>query len=139
MGLYPISVLYYKGPSYYHASYVVLVSENTYEPNNLDVQSNYRVSESTNKEIILANVTRPHGLGYSNPMDCITRLNEFKITEILPKRFLINQLTVAQKKSWESIATKYIHIDCDKIFNKVEWKPIRLTYAFSINWLNVTF
>lgn len=92
-------MLYYKGPSYYHASYVVLVSDNNDEPNHLDVQSNYRVAESTNKEIILTNVTRPKGLEYSNRMECLNRLNEFTITEILPKRFLLNQLTTKQQKS----------------------------------------
>lgn len=92
---YSISVLYYEGPSYYHASYVVLVSDNNDKSNHLDMQSNYRVSESTNKEVILANVIRPNGLEYTNRAECLQRLHEFKITEILPKRFLINQLSRA--------------------------------------------
>lgn len=94
-----ISVLYYKGPSYYHATYVVLVSDSTADSNHLDVQSNYRVSESTNKEIILANVVRPNDLEYSNPSECLKRFSEFKITEILPKRFLLNQLMATQQKT----------------------------------------
>lgn len=96
---YTCIVLYYKGPSYFHASYVVLVSDNNDKLNHLDVQSNYRVSESTHKEIILVNVTRPDDLEYSNRMECLIRLTDFKITEILPKRFLLNQLTAIQQKS----------------------------------------
>lgn len=87
------SVLYYEGPSYHHASYVVLVSDSADESNHLDVQSNYRVSEATHKEVILVNVIRPNGLEYANRVECLQRFNEFKITEILPKRFLINQLS----------------------------------------------
>lgn len=90
---YSISVLYYEGPCYYHASYVVLVGDNDDKSNHLDVQSNYRVSESTHKEVILANVIRPDGFDYANRVECLQRFNEFKITEILPKRFLINQLS----------------------------------------------
>lgn len=88
--------MYYKGPNYYHASYVVLVSDNEDRLNLLDTQSNYRVSESTNKEIILATVTRPHTVKYSDRTDCLKRFTEFKITEILPKRFVLNQLNLPQ-------------------------------------------
>lgn len=77
----------------------MLVSDNNDEPNHLDVQSNHRVAESTNKEIILTNVTCPNDLDYSNQMECLKRLNDFTITEILPKRFLMNQLTAIQQKS----------------------------------------
>lgn len=94
-----IAVLYYEGPSYYHASYVVRVSDNKDESNHLDVQSNYRVSESTHKELILANVIRPNGLEYTDRAECLKRFNEFKITEILPKRFLINQLSQKSQNS----------------------------------------
>lgn len=91
--LFNFSVLYYEGPNYYHASYVVLVSDNNDKSNHLDVQSNYRVSESTHKEVLLVNVIRPNGLEYTNRVECLQRFNEFKITEVLPKRFLINQLS----------------------------------------------
>lgn len=87
------AVLYYKGPSYYHASYVVLVSDSEDETNTLDMQSNYRVADTTKKEIILASIVRPNGLEYSNRMECLKRIKEFKITEIIPKRFTLNQLT----------------------------------------------
>lgn len=97
--VHSITVLYYEGPSYYHASYVVLVSDNAERSNHLDVQSNYRVSESTHKEIILANVIRPIGLEYTDREECLKRLNEFKVSEILPKRFLLNQLTRAPESS----------------------------------------
>lgn len=75
---------------------MVLVSDNNDKSNHLDVQSNYRVSESTHKEVILVNVIRPNGLEYVNRVECLQRFNEFKITEILPKRFLINQLSRPQ-------------------------------------------
>lgn len=77
----------------------MLVSDNNDKPNHLDIQSNYRVSESTHKEIILANVTRPDDLEYSARLECLNRLKDFRITEILPKRFLLNQLTAVQQKS----------------------------------------
>ncbi|XP_055296060.1 tRNA-splicing endonuclease subunit Sen2 [Sitodiplosis mosellana] len=86
-------LLYYKGPSYYHASYVVLVSDSKDETNKLDMQSNYRVADTTKKELILASITRPNGLEYSNQTECLKRLNEFQITEIIPKRFTLSQLT----------------------------------------------
>lgn len=91
--IFMTAVLYYEGPSYYHATYVVLVSDNADKSNHLDVQSNYRVSEATHKEVVLVNVIRPTGLEYANRVECLQRFNEFKITEILPKRFLINQLS----------------------------------------------
>lgn len=91
------AVLYYKGPSYYHASYVVLVYDSEDEINKLDMQSNYRVADTTKKEIILASVTRPNGLeSTSSRMECLKRINEYKITEIIPKRFTLNQLTITQ-------------------------------------------
>lgn len=93
------SVLYYKGPSFYHASYVVLVSGSDDQINHLDMQSNYRVADSTNKELILVTVTRPINLEYSNLNECLDRMKEFQITEILPKRFLLNQLNSMQSKS----------------------------------------
>ncbi|XP_031617177.1 tRNA-splicing endonuclease subunit Sen2 [Contarinia nasturtii] len=85
-------LLYYKGPSYYHASYVVLVNDSEDEVNQLDMQSNYRVSDSTKKELIIATITRPKNLEYSSRTECLNRLNEFQITEIIPKRLTINQL-----------------------------------------------
>lgn len=88
--------MYYKGPSYYHASYVVLVSDSEDEMNKLDMQSNYRVADTTKKELILASITRPNGLEYSNRMECLKRINDFQITEIIPKRFTLNQLTSTQ-------------------------------------------
>lgn len=92
-------VLYYKGPNYYHASYVVLVNDYEDDSNHLDMQSNYRVADSTNKEMILASVTRPDDLEYSNWNECLAKIQEFKITEIIPKRFMLNQLNTNQSKS----------------------------------------
>lgn len=88
-----VSVLYHKGPEFTHASYVVLVSDNEVNQNNLDVQSNYRVSDTTGKGLIILKVTRPDGLEYSNYFECFNRLSEFKVTEIIPKRFQSKQLT----------------------------------------------
>lgn len=93
------TVLYHKGPEFTHASYVVLVSDNEVNQNHLDVQSNYRVSDTTGKTIIILKVTRPNGLDYSQRFECFNRLNEFQVTEIIPKRFLYKQLAVAQKSN----------------------------------------
>lgn len=88
------AVLYDKGPEFTHASYVVLVSDNEVEQNCLDVQSNYRVSDTTGKSIIILKVTRPDGLNYTDRCECFRRLNEFKVTEIIPKRFQAKQLNM---------------------------------------------
>lgn len=94
--MFQFTVLYYKGPNYYHASYVVLICDN--EIHAKDAQSNYRVADSTGKELIILNIIRPIDLEYSNRMECLTRLNEFKITEVIPKRFVINQLNAQTSK-----------------------------------------
>lgn len=87
-----IPVLYYKGPHYHHATYVVIVNDNEVDGNFQDIQSNYRVAETTGKEVIILKVTRPNGLQYSDRHECIHRLNEFKVTEVIPKRFQVGQL-----------------------------------------------
>lgn len=81
------AVLYYKGPKFYHASYVVIVNDSQNIVNVLDMQSNYRVAETTNKDVIITNVTRPNGLTYDEPKRCIEQLAQFTIDEFLPKRF----------------------------------------------------
>lgn len=80
-------MLYYKGPRYYHASYVVIVNDSETNFNVLDMQSNYRVAETANKDVIFSNIRRPNGLTYDEPMRCIEQLAQFTIDEFLPKRF----------------------------------------------------
>lgn len=77
----------------------MLVNDYEDDSNLLDMQSNYRVADSTNKEMILASVTRPDNLEYSNWNECLAKIQEFKITEIIPKRFMLNQLNTNQMKS----------------------------------------
>lgn len=86
-----VTVLYYKGPKYYHASYVVIVNDSQNNVNVLDMQSNYRVAETANKDVIITNVMRPNGLTYVEPYDCIEQLAHFTIDEFLPKRFQPHQ------------------------------------------------
>lgn len=85
------TVLYYKGPKYYHASYVVIVNDSRNNINVLDMQSNYRVAETANKDVIITNVTCPTGLTYDKPKRCIEQLARFTIDEFLPKRFQPHQ------------------------------------------------
>lgn len=92
------AVLYYKGPKFYHASYVVIVNDSQNIVNVLDMQSNYRVAETTNKDVIIINVTRPDGLTYDEPKRCIEQLAQFTIDEFLPKRFQPQQ-GVSEKPS----------------------------------------
>lgn len=123
-------VLYYKGPNYYHASYVVLVNDYEDDSNLLDMQSNYRVADSTNKEMILASVTRPDNLEYSNWKECLTKIQEFKITEIIPKRFMLNQLNTNQTKSWCNPEHLLLLVTVMIIFNKFSMKYN--TFSFTI-------
>lgn len=63
--------------------------------NVLDMQSNYRVAETANKDVIILNVTCPMGLTYADPKRCIEKLDEFTVDEFLPKRFQPHQGTIA--------------------------------------------
>lgn len=60
------------------------------------MQSNYRVADSTNKDMILATINRPSGLEYSNRIECLRQLDKFTITEIIPKRFTLSLLSQSQ-------------------------------------------
>lgn len=57
----------------------------------LDMQSNYRVAETANKDVIITNITRPNGLAYDDPKRCVDQLSQFMIDEFLPKRFQPHQ------------------------------------------------
>lgn len=74
----------------------------------MDMQSNYRVAETANKEVIISNVISPEGLSYDEPRHCIERLAEFQINEFLPKRFQ-PQLGASEQPStstsWKKIKT----------------------------------
>lgn len=89
-------MLYYKGPNYYHASYVVLICDDKIHAK--DAQSNYRVADTTGKELIILNVLWPSDLDRSDKIECFKRLNEFQVTEVIPKRFVINQLNATTTK-----------------------------------------
>lgn len=98
--IFCFSVLYREGPSFYHADYVVLVRDAGNEPSFVNVQANYRVAETAHKTIILFTVKRPSGLDHGDAKSCMERLNEFRISEVFPKRFQSTQgfkdLTVSQ-------------------------------------------
>lgn len=102
-----VTVLYYKGPKYYHASYVVIVNDSVNNVNVLDMQSNYRVAETANKDVIITNITRPNGLVYDNPKCCIDQLSKFTIDEFLPKRFQPHQGAASEvpstSQNWKKI------------------------------------
>lgn len=84
-------VLYREGPSFYHADYVVLVRDVENEPRFVDVQANYRVAETAHKTIILFAVKRPSDLDHDDAKSCMERLNEFRVSEVFPKRFQSTQ------------------------------------------------
>lgn len=89
-------MLYYKGPNYYHASYVVLICDDKIHTK--DAQSNYRVADTTGKELIILNILRPKNSEHFDKSELFKRLNEFQVTEVIPKRFVINQLNAQQSK-----------------------------------------
>lgn len=72
----------------------------------LDMQSNYRVAETANKDVIILDVKRPSGMGYDSPEQCIEHLKEFTVMEIIPKRFQLNESgkeTPHSSQSWKRL------------------------------------
>lgn len=84
-------MLYRDGPCFYHADYVVITKDIDDETEFIDMQTNNRVAETAHKLIILFSVKRPPNSSYADPLSCISRLNEFRINEVLPKRFQSTQ------------------------------------------------
>lgn len=90
--LLSFTVLYYKGPRYYHASYVVIVADSEDSMSFLDMQSNFRVAETANKQVVIVTLTHPHGSTYTDdPTQILDQLQQWRIDEFLPKRFQPNQ------------------------------------------------
>lgn len=65
----------------------MLVDDKDVDANIRIIQGTYRVGETTSKELIIFQVIRPNGLQYKDRHQCIQRLSEFKVTEVIPKRF----------------------------------------------------
>lgn len=84
-------MLYREGPNFYHADYVVVVKDGDNVTEFNDVQTNYRVAETAHKKIMLLTVKCPSDLNYEDAKSCMLRLNEFRVNEILPKRFQSTQ------------------------------------------------
>lgn len=88
-----ISVLYYKGPQYYHASYIVIVQESSESSafECKDMHGLYRMAETCKKDVMIAQVHYPKNVTTSNPQACISHLHDFRVLEMTPVRYIWNQ------------------------------------------------
>lgn len=83
-------MLYYKGPQFYHGSYIVLVNEYV-ETTSMwdckDMHGLYRLAETCKKDILFILVKYPSDIDLNDPMKLIENISDFQILEVSPKRF----------------------------------------------------
>lgn len=88
------TVLYQKGPQFFHASYVVLIQAyqncallpgGTHCMDNYDFQCFNRIAETTAKDLLVLEVYYPNDIDPVDYVSGINRLNEFKVSEVFPK------------------------------------------------------
>lgn len=104
-------MLYFKGPQFYHASYIVIVTDHSTNIKNLEMQNIYRVAETVNKNVLILEITYPKTVNTQNVKDCIKHLNLFKVNELCPTRFHPNQSTKAKDdteppKNWKEFKSR---------------------------------
>jgi tRNA-splicing endonuclease subunit Sen2 len=84
-------LLYQKGPHVNHASYIVHIQDDS-PMDNHNLQSMIRISETTAKHLLILEIHYPEDFDKEsvNSLECLERLHEFKICEVVPKRFNVS-------------------------------------------------
>ncbi|XP_053692517.1 tRNA-splicing endonuclease subunit Sen2 [Sabethes cyaneus] len=89
-------ILYQKGPQYFHASFIALIqpyqdgqqfANNGHYLDNYDFQCFNRIAETTAKNLLVLEVHYPTGVDPTNYRECMSRLPEFKVSEIFPRHY----------------------------------------------------
>lgn len=91
LSFFSVTVLYYKGPQFYHASYIVIVQEYREQDEYLmefkELQGLYRLGETCKKDILFLQVKYPDNLTAANGMQCLENISNFQVRQMVPKRF----------------------------------------------------
>lgn len=87
-----LSVIYVKGPQFYHASYIVLIQEVfdgaemlTAAIDGLDFQGFNRIAETTGKDLLFLEVHYPSALDLSDDAACLERVKDVHVAETFTK------------------------------------------------------
>lgn len=94
--IFSLTVLYYKGPQFYHASFIVIVEKYQEDKHHLmefkDLQGLYRLGETCKKDILFLQVKYPEHLTATDAEMCLANLSSFQVLEMSPKRVVWSQL-----------------------------------------------